>query len=278
MECNDAEIYLVDYQQNRLGCWAKLKLKRHLKQCARCREQLNRFQNVVTLLEYDFVPEPPPGTWQNLSQGILQSLESMYAARPSKRSGIAAYPKIALWRYVAASLVLVFFSLGAWLILPSYKNTNDHSPTLFWTFWNSDFWDFSQFSQKLDNQKLQQMTPRIAKAVHVRLEKELELDNKDSSRLFSLLQNFGNKMKECYVNYGNVKGSLTKAMEMGENSNLESYLDEFQLIRQRWFESRWQFLSEVKFILNQQKFARFLLFTERLPRELYLICAQTCPN
>lgn len=270
MQCEEAELYLLDYMQNQLGWWHKRKIERHLQQCPECRVWLDRFGSVVDMLQGDVLPEPEPTAWHTIRQRV-ERVAPTIALNP----GIAPTWRKSWWRYAAAMVVIVVVSgfLG-WLVLPGKTVVQEGNCSLFWSFFNSDLWDFSNFFEKLKDKKLIAITPRVEEVVQTRLEQELDLDKQNSSRLFSLLRTFGYKMKEYYDHYCVAMASLAQAIEKGEQAMLEKALEEVQQIRQKWSESRWQFLANVRFMLNPKQFARFLIFTERLPHELYAICAQ----
>jgi hypothetical protein len=269
MKCEYAELYLLDYLQNQLGWWHRHKVDKHLQQCPECRAWLDRFRSVVDILHGDTLPEPGTGTWRQIRHHVEQVATTIAVPGGQRRTFRRPW-----WQYAAAMTIVLMSAFLGWLILPGKTVVKEGNCSLFWSFFNSDMWDFSNFFDKMKNKKLMQITPRVEEVVQIRLEQELDLDKQNSSRLFSLLRTFGYKMKEYYGHYCVAMSDLAHAMENGEQTMLEKCLEEIQQIRQKWSESRGQFLASVRFLLNPKQFARFLMFTERLPQELYAICAQ----
>ena len=273
MKCCDIEIHLADYLQNQLAWFTKLLVRRHLRTCASCRLQLNKFQQVLSLLETDLIEEPSPQTWDTMKENIL-AIAPLVTIPP-----VVFTPKSKLPMFQVAALAtsLLLAAILGWLVLPAKSPVSkESSSSLFWTFFNSDLWDFSNFFQKFNSQKLSQITSAVEQEVQRRLQQELGLSKNDSSQLFTLMQNFGHEVKLYYDRYCEAMLSLSKAIEQRESANLQLAVQEVQQIRQIWSDSRWQFLRKVQYMLNPQQFARFLLFVERLPQELYTICSRLC--
>lgn len=222
-------------------------------------------------MEYDILSEPPREVWDQ----ICQKTQEMSHLIP-----IVRHHKSHWWRYVAAALFTAGILFLGLTVLPSTSEKvpaeNSHDSSLFWTFFKSDMWDVGGFFRRVNEQKLAQMTPHIEKEFRLRLERELGLNEEDAFKLFPLLSRFGEKSKEYYYRYCDLMASLSCAVQKDEADRLAGYLSELQQIRRNWFESQWQFLTDVQTVLNQQKYARFLLFTERVPQELYTIYAHVC--
>ena len=79
--------------------------------------------------------------------------------------------------------------------------------------------------------------------------------------------------KYCY-RYGSALSCLAIAVEKDKHSEMEKWLREVHSIRKNWTNSRWRLLRDVEFILDKKQFARFLIFSERLPAELHSICIE----
>lgn len=269
MECFEIEAYLADYVQRKLGFVPNLKLRRHLKKCPGCRNRLTAYQKVLNLLEYDILPEPPLHIWQQMQQRameISQTIPFLPKKKPYLKYGAVGF-------FVLASVLFVLL-----LALPATQTPDEEEvdSSLFWTFFKSEMWDFGGFFHRVNEEKLAEMTPHIEKEFCIRLEQELQLKDEDISRLFPLLKKFGHTSKDYYYRYYAIMASLSQAVESGKSAQIETYLDELQKIRRQWLESQWHFLTEVRLVLNMEQYARFLLFTERVPQELYTIYAQVC--
>lgn len=81
-------------------------------------------------------------------------------------------------------------------------------------------------------------------------------------------------MREYCYSYGYALSALSLAVEQDKKNELDRWLYQLHIIREKWTNSRWELLKEVRLLLNEKQFARFLLFTERLPAEIKNICGE----
>ena len=263
MKCEKISLYLADYLRGELGLLTRLAVTVHLKYCQPCRSFAAELQETLTVLEADVLPEPSPYLWRRIRNKILRMAESIPTTpRPVRRYSLAL---------IAVLLMMIAVALT---VVPSASSTRENGSSLFWAFFNSDLWDFSTFFRRVNAEKLARLKPKIERRLKRKLAQELELNGRDESRLFPLLQSFSYKMKEYCTNYTMALSELARAVENNRSTDLKPLLQKIHLIRKNWGDSRWRLLRDVRFILNERQFARFLIFTERLPYELHTICME----
>jgi len=250
-------LYFYDYLKSRLGWFKTWKIKKHIEHCINCQSDFEAFKHTIHILESERVQEPSPHFFTALPQQIMeQSKASFYAYSSSKKTR---------W-WAAAAAVLVGITSGLVLLFSSQHY--EWGQSVLWTFFNRDVWDLSSFFHKVDENKLITLAPAIEEKFKVILTKELRLTDQDESRLFPVLKDFSYTMKEYCYSYGTALAALTVAIEKEQPKELEQCLQDLHQIREKWSNSRWELLQRVRMILSKEQFARFLLFSERVPEEL----------
>ncbi len=71
MTCREIQLYLDDYMADRLSEDFLADLKEHLKDCDRCREELEQLKILTGLLTIEKVPDPGEKYWDSLETNIL---------------------------------------------------------------------------------------------------------------------------------------------------------------------------------------------------------------
>ncbi len=269
MKCEKVLKYITEYTCNELPFFIHWRIKRHIKNCKYCQDEVRGIANVLDFLESNTLPEPSPEIWQEMKENVLSSSASKLCHPHFSLPGVPFYLRYGFYFSTLAAAILLVF-----LIFSPFSDKKRDSTAMLWTFFHTDLWDFSGFFGKVDNSRLAKFTPEIEQRFKVRLKKELDLNSQDESRLFPLLQNFSSKMREYCYSYGYALSALSLAIEQDKSNELDDWLLKIHSIREKWTDSRWQLLKEVRFILNEKQFARFLIFTERLPQEIKNICLE----
>ncbi|NUM37174.1 MAG: hypothetical protein HUU50_21735 [Candidatus Brocadiae bacterium] len=235
--------------------------------CKNCQKEMKEIVNVLNLLEADSLPEPPVEVWNEIQENVV-SLGEKTMVFPSGQS-IPFFLRYGFYFSSLAAIILFIF-----LLFSPFKNSSQENTAMLWTFFHTDLWDFSGFFGKVENSKLPVFATEIEQKFKLRLKKELDLNTQDESKLFPLLKNFSSKMREYCYSYGYALSALSLAVEQDKKNELDRWLYQLHIIREKWTNSRWELLKEVRLLLNEKQFARFLLFTERLPAEIKNICGE----
>jgi len=107
--CRAAVPLLVDHAEGILGPADEARVERHLRSCARCREELEALRTLPARLREE--PDPvPTGSWERQRQDILRAVRLATAA-PEPRNGVPG------WKVVSAMAAAAVVAAVAGLLL-----------------------------------------------------------------------------------------------------------------------------------------------------------------
>ena len=237
MKCHKIEDLYLSYVRGLLPDSQNYKVDEHMEKCENCASTIHHLQKILPILDSDVLPEPPPNTWQKIHESVLLNLSAI----PKKRRKISA-------RIYAAAAVFVFsVSLACLFFLQSEKRSILEEKNI-------------SFLNHLESRNL----PKIDLRIEYHLKKELNLNRKDSSKLFSILKKFHLQMEHYYQRYSFAKKAFAKALKKGEQKDLQRHFLKIKAIEKQYCDLYVRYLKRVKFVLDKKKYARFLLITKQM--------------
>jgi len=116
MKCEHIKRKLERYIDGELNPADRKQVEEHLTSCMECTAELARLQSLQSAGEGDFIPEPPPEYWNQLSEDVRSTIADL---EPKKKKAPDRFAAIRRWiwpekigyRFIglAATAVLVFF-------------------------------------------------------------------------------------------------------------------------------------------------------------------------
>ncbi len=113
MTCSEIQPYLDDYLADRLGDDFRADLEEHLKNCNRCREELEQLKILTGVLTIEKVPDPGEKYWDSVETHILSRTVDKPNPTVEKTS---LRPVISIMKY-AVSLAAVFLIFAITIVM-----------------------------------------------------------------------------------------------------------------------------------------------------------------
>ena len=105
MRCKDVSPLLIEYQENSLEPKQREGVKRHLRQCGRCRKELEEIEKLYHLLAEESVPSPQESFWTDFLPEVRSRIES------KRKTGGLFFPKPRLVAGVLTVLIVAIVSV-----------------------------------------------------------------------------------------------------------------------------------------------------------------------
>ena len=128
MECYEAESLLIDYLDVQLHPGDKGPLELHLRQCPHCRQVLEEYRELFSVIQSDNAEKPGPGLcekFENMLQNELSIDGSVNIAKMERTKSATPVIKMPalIWK-IAASIILVVSGVFIGNILTNNKGAN----------------------------------------------------------------------------------------------------------------------------------------------------------
>jgi predicted anti-sigma-YlaC factor YlaD len=81
MKCRDIGSLLIEYQEDSLGSEEREAVERHLRECDRCRRELEEIEKLYHLLAEETVPSPEENFWTNFLPEVRTRIEEKSKTR-----------------------------------------------------------------------------------------------------------------------------------------------------------------------------------------------------
>lgn len=113
MRCKEVIPLLIEYQENSLGLEQREMVEKHLRECGRCRKELEEIERLCHLLAEESVHSPQESFWTNFLPGVRARIESK-----KTRGLLIPKPRLA----VGVLTVLIVAIVSVLMFTPDKRN------------------------------------------------------------------------------------------------------------------------------------------------------------